>query len=220
MGSGPGGRWSGWGRSGWGWSGWGPKFRAVFFSSPTLFFFQFPKIFVTLRWSLRDFIIENVFTTYKFGVPSTSCEAPAARLKRPGFRFFFSERRGAEYRLPPSHEVRIGTYCETSHDDLGKFSVSRHKERELCTVGSYTRLSGEEAQCWYNTSRFGVDQISVKVTFEPHEGKVEQRVLRQFSQFSDWLRIAQLSLRIVHRHVSKSFFKTSCSVSLVFSCCL
>ena len=34
-----------------------------FFLLPTLFFFQFPKSFVELRWSLRDFIINHVFTT-------------------------------------------------------------------------------------------------------------------------------------------------------------
>ena len=40
------------------------KFRAVF-PLPTLFFFlQFRRSFVELRWSLRVFIIENVFTTH------------------------------------------------------------------------------------------------------------------------------------------------------------
>ena len=53
-------------------------------------------------------------------------------------------RGGAEDRPPPSHKMRIGTNCETAHDDTGKFTVSRHKKRDMCSVGSYTRLSGEE----------------------------------------------------------------------------
>ena len=41
-----------------------PKFCS-FFHFPTLFFFfQFPRSFVELRLSLRDFIIEKVFTTH------------------------------------------------------------------------------------------------------------------------------------------------------------
>ena len=51
--------------------------------------------------------------------------------------------------------MRIGTNCETSHDDTEKFTVLRHVERDLFTIGNYTRLSGEEVQCWYNTSRSG-----------------------------------------------------------------
>ena len=49
---------------------------ALFFSPNPLFvsFLQFPMFFVELRWSLRVFIKENVFTTHMWA-PRTSCEA-------------------------------------------------------------------------------------------------------------------------------------------------
>ena len=89
----------------------------------------------------------------------------------------------AEYRLHPSHEFRIGTYC------------------------------------WYNTLACDVEQISVEETWEPHEGGAEQRVLRQCSQFSDWLRTAKLSAMMVCRQVRNfnSFRETSSVVSFFCS---
>ena len=38
-------------------------------------------------------------------------------------------RGGVEGRLPPTHKIRIGTNCETSHDDTGKFTVLLLKNR-------------------------------------------------------------------------------------------
>ena len=36
---------------------------------------------------------------------------------------------GAEYRLPPSHKIRLGTKCETSRVYTEKFTVTRHENR-------------------------------------------------------------------------------------------
>ena len=81
------------------------------------------------------------------------------------------------------------------------------KKENFVQLESFSRLSGEETQCWYNTSRSGVEQISVKITREPQEGTAEQQhVLPQCSQFSSWFRTALLSVEVVYRHVSKSFF--------------
>ena len=55
------------GGQGGGGPGWEPKIRV--FPLPTLFFLQFPRSFEELRWLLRVFITENVFTTNKFGEP-------------------------------------------------------------------------------------------------------------------------------------------------------
>ena len=155
-------------------------------------------------------------------------------------------RGGAEYRLSPSHKVRLGTNCETSSVPTGKLTITRHKNRSckymekmycdsdynnvilcavintlytclagvkdkmtvgvsLCTtqrrdmytVFTSTRLSCEEAtRCmsmiWfrYNTSKSGDEQISVKETYGPCEGRAEQ----QCFQLSGWLRTVLLSV--------------------------
>ena len=159
-------------------------------------------------------------------------------------------RGGAEYRLPPSHKIRLGTNCETSSVPTGKLTITRHvdrsckyiekmycdsgynnvilsavintlytclagvkdkmtvgmslcttQKREMYTVGTSTRLSCEEAtRCmsmiWfrYNTSKSGDEQISMKETYGPCEGRAEQHLLQQCFQLSGWLRTVLLSV--------------------------
>ena len=68
-------------------SGWTPKISRFFFffhSRPLfVFFFQFPRSFVELRWSLRDFILENVFTTQFWSVAEGSRGGAVLQRGRP-----------------------------------------------------------------------------------------------------------------------------------------
>ena len=59
-----------------------PKFVFGFSSPDPLFvlFFQFPKSFVELRWSLRVFHRGKISSQHTFGILWTSCEARAAPL--------------------------------------------------------------------------------------------------------------------------------------------
>ena len=85
-------------RRSWGPNGEGRRVGAKtsrFFSLPIFFVFfllPFPKVFVELRWSLRVFITENVYTAHKCGVLWTICDAPAkntSKQMRKKFFFFF-----------------------------------------------------------------------------------------------------------------------------------
>ena len=83
---------------------------------------------------------------------------------------------------------------------VGMFLCTTQK-REMCTVGTSTRLSCEEApRCmsmiWfrYNTSKSGDEQISMKETYGPCEKRAEQHLLQQCFQLSGWLRTVLLSV--------------------------
>ena len=76
-------------------------------------------------------------------------------------------------------------------------SLGTTPKRDMYTVGTSTHLSCEEAtRCmsmiWfrYNTSKSGDEQISMKETYRPCEGRAEQQCLH----LSGWLRTVLLSV--------------------------
>ena len=88
-------------------------------------------------------------------------------------------RRGAENRLLPSCKTRLGTNGETSRVSMGKFTVTRHKNRSCqyvedmhcdndCINMTPTRCSV------LITSESGDEQIIMKETYGPYEGSAEQ----------------------------------------------
>ena len=86
---------------------------------------------------------------------------------------------------------------------VGMFMCMTQNE-EMCTVGTSTCLSCEEAPRWMsmiwfsnNTSKSGDEQISMKETCGLCEGKTEQHSLQHCFQLSGWRVTTLLNLRYV-----------------------
>ena len=103
----------------------------------------------------------------------------------------------------------INTFCTCQADAETKMTVGYvsvyDTKGEMCTVGTCTRLSCDEApRCmsmiWfsYNTSESGDEQISMKETCGPRQGRAEQHLLQQCFQLSGWSRTALLSVVVAY----------------------
>ena len=88
-------------------------------------------------------------------------------------------RRGAEARLPRSCKIRLGTNCETSRVSTGKFTTTRHENRSC----KYMEDMYFDNDCINMTptpcsvlitSESGDEQLLMKETYEPYEGRAGQ----------------------------------------------